>query len=172
MTDIQTALDPALVMGLAEKGMLSGLYARLKPNEIAIHAPRGQRSFAQIHANANRLAAVLRRAGLRPGDHLAMLCPNTPEFIEVLAATQRSGFRLTPINWHLSPPEVAYIVADCTAKAFIAHADFAAAAAEAVNDTVACRLAIGGEIEGFCPTPRPWPARAPLIPPSRSMAAP
>jgi long-chain acyl-CoA synthetase len=149
MTDIQTALDPAQVMALAEKGMLSGLYARLKPDEIAIHAPRGQRSFAQLHANANRLAAVLRRAGLKPGDHLAMLCPNTPEFIEVLAATQRSGFRLTPINWHLSPPEVAYIVGDCTAKAFIAHADFAAAAAEAVNDRVGCRLAIGGEIEGF-----------------------
>ncbi|MDR3511412.1 MAG: AMP-binding protein [Caulobacteraceae bacterium] len=151
MTDIQTALDPAHVVDLAEKGMLSCLYARLKPDRIAVHAPRGRRTFGQLHANANRLAAVLRAAGLKPGDHLALLCPNTPEFLEVLAATQRSGFRLTPINWHLSPPEVAYIVGDCTAKAFIAHADFAAAAVGSVTDRLVCKLAVGGAIDGFEP---------------------
>lgn len=149
MTDVRTAIDPALVMELAETGMLPSLYARLKPDAVSIHAPRGTRTFGQVHANANRLAAVLRRAGLKPGDHLALLCPNTPEFVETLAATQRSGFRVTPINWHLSPPEVAYIVADCTAKAFVAHADFATAALESVNDALVCKLAVGGEIEGF-----------------------
>ena len=149
MTDVAVELNPALVIETAAKGMMSGIYAELKPNMLAIQAPRGNRTFAELHANANRLSAALRRAGLKPGDHLAVLCPNTPEFIEIYAANLRSGFRITPINWHLSAPEVAYIVGDCQAKAFIAHADFAAAALASVNDRLQYKLSIGGEIEGF-----------------------
>ena len=149
MNDVLTALNPADVMALAEQGMLSSLYAKLKPDAVAVHAPRGTRTFGELHRNANRLSAALRRAGIGPGDHIALLCPNTPEFIEVLAANLRSGTRLTPINWHLSAPEAAYIVGDCQAKAFIAHADFPAAALASLNDRLVLKLAIGGEIEGF-----------------------
>jgi long-chain acyl-CoA synthetase len=149
MSDVAEDLSPALVVETAAKGMMSGLYAELKPNALAVQAPRGKRTFAELHANANRVAAALRRAGLTPGDHIALLCPNTPEFIEVYAANLRSGFRLTPINWHLSPAEVAYIVGDCQAKALFAHADFPAAALASLNDGLVLKVAIGGEIEGF-----------------------
>jgi len=149
MNEFLAAMDPAEVMALANQGMLPGLYARLKPDALAVQAPRGTRTFAELHAGANRLAAVLRRAGLKPGDHIALLCPNVPEFVEVLAANQRSGLRLTPINWHLSAAEAAYIVGDCQAKAFIAHADFTPAALASVNPNLRLKLAIGGEIEGF-----------------------
>jgi long-chain acyl-CoA synthetase len=144
-------VDVSLIVDLASKGMMSKLYVELKPDRIAIQAPRGTRTFRQLHANANRLAAALRRAGLEPGDHVALLCPNTPEFIEVLAANLRSGLRLTPVNWHLSPPEIAYIVGDCRAKAFIAHVDFAAGALASVNDGQQLKLSIGGPIAGFEP---------------------
>src|ERR1700748_3645137 len=108
MTDVVEELSPALVMDMSSKGMMSALYAELKPDALAIQAPRGDRTFAELHAHANRVAAALRRAGLKPGDHIATLCPNTPEFLEIYAANLRSGLRLTPINWHLSPAEVAY----------------------------------------------------------------
>jgi long-chain acyl-CoA synthetase len=149
MTDVAVELNPALVMEMSSKGMMSAIYAMLKPNALAIQAPRGRRTFAELHANANRLSAAFRAAGLKPDDHIALLCPNTPEFIEVYAANMRSGLRLTPLNWHLSPAEVAYIVSDCKAKALIAHADFATAALASVNDNLIYKLAIGGEIEGF-----------------------
>ena len=149
MSVMDIALDRDEVVALAHKGMLSSLYARIKPDALAIQAPRGKRTFKQLHENANRLAAALRRAGMQPGDHFAVICPNTPEFIEVVAANLRSGFRLTPINWHLSPPEAAYIVGDCKAKVLIAHADFAATALASVNDQLVLKLAIGGEIDGF-----------------------
>ena len=142
-------LDPANVAETAAKGMMSSLYARLKPGAIAVYGPRSKRTFAELNANANRLVAGLARAGVGAGDHIALICGNTVEFIEVLTAVYRSGLRLTPINWHLSPPEVAYIVGDCQAKALIASADFAASALASVNDNLRIKLAIGGEIEGF-----------------------
>ena len=149
MLAMDVDIDRDEVVDLAHKGMLSALYARIKPNATAIHAPRGNRTFKQLHENANRLAAALRRAGLKPGDHMALICPNTAEFVEVIAANLRSGFRLTPINWHLSAPEAAYIVNDCKAKALIVHADFPAAAKDSLNDNLLLKLAIGGEVEGF-----------------------
>ncbi len=141
--------DAGKIAELAAVGMLPSLYARLKPNAVAVYGAHSQRTFAELNGAANRLVAALARAGVTAGDHIALLCGNKPEFIEALAAAWRSGLRLTPINWHLSPPEVAYIVADCRAKALIADADFAAAATASLNDTLQCKLAIGGPIDGF-----------------------
>src|ERR1019366_3461045 len=147
MIETKELLDPARVAEMSAKGMMSSLYAQLKPDAVAVYGPRSQRTFAQLNSNANRLVAALARAGVGDGDHIALICGNTVEFVEVLAAVYRSGLRLTPINWHLSPPEVAYIVGDCQAKALIASADFAASALAAVNDNLKIKLAIGGESE-------------------------
>ncbi len=149
MTETIELPDAGKIAELAAVGMLPSLYARLKPDAVAIYGARSQRTFAELNGNANRIVAALARAGVTAGDHIALLCGNTPEFVEVLAAGWRSGLRLTPINWHLSPPEVAYIVSDCRAKALIAHADFAAAATASLNDNLKCKLAIGGPIDGF-----------------------
>lgn len=97
----------------------SGLFARLMPDRAALVTARGWRSFAQLHENANRLAHVLKARGFAPGDALALLCGNRAEFVEVFLAAMRSGLRLTPINTHLHPQEVQYIVHDCGARLLI-----------------------------------------------------
>jgi len=121
------------------------------PDAPAILSPSGSRSFAELDANANRLARGLRRRGLGAGDAVALLCGNRPEFAEVVFACQRAGLRLTPVNWHLTADEAAYIVADCEAKALIADAQLAVLAAAARAGAPGCRsgLAIGGPIERF-----------------------
>ena len=65
----------------------------------------------------------MRARGLQAGDSVALMCTNRPEFIEVLYAAQRIGLRFTPINWHLTGAEAAYIVENCEAKAFICSGD-------------------------------------------------
>src|SRR6185503_632458 len=83
---------------------------------------------------------------------VALMCGNRPEFAEVLYACQRAGLRYTPVNWHLTAEEAAYIVADCEAKALVSEASFAPiaiAAAAGAARPLALRLAIGGAIEGF-----------------------
>ncbi len=42
--------------------------------------------------------------------------------MEVWAACRRAGFRLTPINWHLTVEEMEYIVTDCEARALVVDA--------------------------------------------------
>lgn len=150
MPDFPFAFDPYEVERLRVTGMLPSLHARLQPERVSIYSRRGSRTFAEVDDNANRLVAALTAAGIRAGDHVALLAPNTPEFVEVYAGMLRSGLRLTPVNWHLKAEEVAYVVTDSDAKALIAHADFAAAAAMAgQSEALMARLAIGGSIDGF-----------------------
>ena len=93
--------------------MLSAQYAAAKPDPVAIHDRFGTTSFARLHADANRLANLFAARGLGPGDGVALICGNRAEFVIALLAAFRSGVRLTPVNWHLTAPEVAYIAQNC-----------------------------------------------------------
>ena len=79
-------------------------------------------SAGELHASANQVVHGLREIGLQPGDAVAMLLPNRVEVFELYLAVLQAGFYLVPINWHLVGPEIAYIVADCEAKAYVADA--------------------------------------------------
>ena len=126
-------------------------WAQVQPEVLAVQSQQGDRTFGELNASSNRLARALRARGLREGDAVAIVCSNRPEFAEVVHACLRAGLRYTPVNWHLTPDEVAYIVSDCQAKALFGDTRFAElmekAAALSPNATV--RLAIGGEIPGF-----------------------
>lgn len=104
---------------LSQRWAQSALYARLWPEGVAVVAPQGSRTHAQLHARANQLSRALLGFGLRPGDALALLCCNRAEFIEVFLAAMRCGLRLTPLNTHLTPEEVRYIVEDCGARVLV-----------------------------------------------------
>jgi long-chain acyl-CoA synthetase len=69
----------------------------------------------------------------------------------VYLAALQAGWYYVPINYRLSPPEIAYILRDADAKAFVAHERYgssAAAAADAAGMTAAARLSHGA-VEGF-----------------------
>jgi long-chain acyl-CoA synthetase len=131
--------------------MVLAVRAREAPDRIAIHSPQGSRSFAELNANANRLARALRRRGLGKGDAVALVSTNRPEFVETYKAAIRAGFRVTPVNWHLTGTEMSYIADNCEAKALIGEQRYSAALEQVAQSTpgLRARLAIGGAIPGF-----------------------
>lgn len=147
MTDV--AADPRLAA--AGRGMLLAWWAEQQPDAPAIISPFGNRTYQELNGEANRLARALRRRGVGPRSALALIAGNRPAFSEVVAATQRAGIRLTPVNWHLTGEEAGYVVDDCEATALVAdarHGDVARIAAQSAP-AATVRLAVGGEIEGF-----------------------
>jgi long-chain acyl-CoA synthetase len=141
----------------AANGMLIAWWAAQAPDRCALLTPQGDRSYSELNANINRLVRALRARGLSAGDSVALMCTNRPEFIEVLYAAQRGGFRLTPINWHLTGEEAAYIVENCEARAFFASAELGDKVTEAARAGGAnpdkggrlVRVSIGAMIPGF-----------------------
>jgi long-chain acyl-CoA synthetase len=139
-----------LLAAAAQNGMTTAVWAGLTPDRIAVYDPDGApHSFAKINARANQLVRLFRARGLNPGDALALVCSNRAEFVEVLAATLRCGMRITPVNWHLTTEEIAYIIGDCEAKAVIGDARVRGVADAAQNQRVVLKLAVGGAIAGF-----------------------
>jgi long-chain acyl-CoA synthetase len=156
MTDTASPKSPpaqtdARRLNALQTGMIYALWAELQADAPAILSARGNRTFAELNARTNQLARALRARGLRPGDAVALMCSNRPEFAEVLLAARRSGLRFTPINRHLTGAEAGYILDDCDAKAFVAEArtvESVSLAAKAAPRATT-RLAVGGEIPGF-----------------------
>jgi long-chain acyl-CoA synthetase len=135
----------------AAYGMTMAFVAAGAPERTAIIAPDGNCSFGELNARANQLVRALRANGLKAHSGVALICSNRAEFMQVHTACMRGGFRLTPVNWHLTGEEMAYIVRNSEAEAVIAEHRFAEAAVQATrnSDEVKVRLSVGGSIPGF-----------------------
>ncbi len=135
----------------APEGMEIAAVAASVPDRPAIVSQYGDMTFGELNAQVNQLAYCLREAGVKAGDAIALACGNRPEFIVVRFAAHRLGLRLTPVNWHLSPQEIAYVVDDCDAVALFMDTRITEAASIAKQACPGVRLAvaIGGEIEGY-----------------------
>ncbi|HEX9237119.1 MAG TPA: AMP-binding protein, partial [Actinomycetota bacterium] len=121
---------------------------------MALVEPDGtEHKSGELLAASNRLVHGLRARGFQQGDVVATLLPNGAPIIELYLAAAQAGWYLTPINYHLTAPEVAYIVQDCGAKAFVADeafAEVATAAAEEAAVSSSGRFAVGA-VDGFRP---------------------
>jgi long-chain acyl-CoA synthetase len=96
------------------------------PGWIAVIDPDGtEHTAGDLLGRANQLTHALTARGLKPGDGIAALLPNGAAPVEVYLAALQAGWYLTPINWHFTAPEAAYIAADCGARAFFVHERFA-----------------------------------------------
>ena len=98
-------------------------HARLQPHKIGARDSRRALSFAQWHERANRLANGLLALGLAKGDRVALLAYNCVEWMEIYAALARAGLVAVPINFRLTPPEIAYIATHSEARAFIVQGE-------------------------------------------------
>ncbi|MEU8120340.1 AMP-binding protein [Spirillospora sp. NPDC049024] len=108
--------------------------ARNDPDRPAVLAPGVPMSYGELHAEVNRLSNALTAIGLRPGDTLATVLGNRPEFLTVLLAAVQSGLYLVPVSRHLTAPEIGYILGDSGAKAVITESALAEAVAGAADE--------------------------------------
>ena len=128
--------------------MYPGTFALTAPDRPAIiMAESGETlTYAELDERSRRLANLWRAEGLVTGDHIAILLDNHIRYLEVVWAALRSGLYYTPVNWHLTEPEVAYIVQDCGARSVVTAAPFAD---RVTGLDVAIPLSIDGGIPGW-----------------------
>ncbi len=126
--------------------------ARTRPELTAVVDPGGREvSYQELAATADRYGRGLQSMGLAPGDCVVMMLPNGVDLLAVYFAAMQCGLYIVAVNWHLTGPEVAYIVRDSGAKAFVGHERFAGAAAEAGRELPTdARFAVG-TVPGFRP---------------------
>src|SRR5204863_1037232 len=105
------------------------------PGHLALVEADGRETSAgDLLAGGNQVARGLQAMGLQKGDVIAALLPNRREMVELVLGATQIGLYVTPINYHLTGPEVAYIVDNSEAEVFVTddrYADIARKALEA-----------------------------------------
>jgi long-chain acyl-CoA synthetase len=133
--------------------MYPGKYAAETPEKpAAVNAVTGEvLTYRRLNEDSIRLARYLRAVGLKRGDALAINLENRLEFFVATWAALRSGLYLVTVNQFLPAHDVAYIVADCGAKALITSERLSKVAGELLPLIDQCphRLIIGGALAGW-----------------------
>ncbi|GKQ39017.1 long-chain fatty acid--CoA ligase [Streptomyces sp. A012304] len=92
--------------------------AREAPDRDAVVLGGTRLTYAQIDAEANRVAAALSAHRIGPGDRVALSCPNLPYFAIVYYGILKAGATIVPLNVLLTEREIAYHLQDSGATAY------------------------------------------------------
>lgn len=105
--------------------------ARAVPDRIAITTRDESVSYEEFARQAGALARWLEESGFRPGDALAILLYNRPEYLVAFFACFATGIAPTPINYRYQAGEVAELLRDSDAKGLLFPSSLSAVATEA-----------------------------------------
>jgi len=78
-------------------------------------------SFSELETRVKGIAAALSAHGFDAGDRLALLLPNSPEYIELVYACSWLGVIVVPINTRLSLAEIDRVLADAAPHGLVRH---------------------------------------------------
>jgi long-chain acyl-CoA synthetase len=78
-------------------------------------------SFMALHERVRNIAAALTAKGFAAGDRLALLLPNSPEYIELVYACSWLGVTAVPINARLSATEIDRVLLDAKPRGLVRH---------------------------------------------------
>ena len=119
------------------------------PSPALILADGAVISYATLYRRSQRVAALLHDAGLRPGDGVALVLPNCPEFFEIAWGCQLSGLYYSAMNTHFTADEVRYVVDDSDAAAVFVDTSMTELG-QRIDAPI--RVAVGpGELPGWRP---------------------
>ena len=91
-------------------------HARINPENACLIFQDAPISYAEIQRQSEALAAGLLTRGINPGQRVATLCQNCPDFLTLLLACSRIGAVLCAVNYRLAPEEIQYILDDSDAQ--------------------------------------------------------
>ena len=95
--------------------------AEARPDHPVIRLGEQSLTFAEVDRAARGIATGLRARGIEPGDKVAILIPNLPEFTPTYFGILYAGGTVVPLNVLLTAPEVTYHLEDSDAVLLVAH---------------------------------------------------
>jgi long-chain acyl-CoA synthetase len=109
------------------------------PERPALVAGESIRTWSALDARVDRVAAAVTAAGIRPGDRVAILMGNRPEYFELYFACARMGAIAVPLNFKLTPREASQILGHAEPALLVVdgvHAPLAAGTLQALGQSL------------------------------------
>lgn len=132
------------------------------PDKLALVDGERRYTYRELVLRMARLAnAAFGELGLRHGDHVAIVGPNSSEFLETLAGLSEAGIACATLSHRLSAAELGDICTDACAKVLFAHESCRAQVERAQLPLVRRVVWFGDDYERLIAAATPdWPSRA------------
>ncbi|PPJ19100.1 long-chain fatty acid--CoA ligase [Nocardia nova] len=113
--------------------------ARRRPGHVALIEGERRLTFAELWRAAREQAGALIERGIRPGDRVALMCPNTADFPRAYYAILAAGATVVPVHLLLTADEAEFVLRDSGATLLICHPQVESVGAEAARRVgIAC----------------------------------
>jgi len=109
-------------------GTLLAASCEAHPDRVALRHDARTLRYRELDRAVRGVATALRERGIAPGERVALMIPNVPEFTLAYFGALYAGASVVPLNVLLSAPEVHYHLEDSGAKLLVAHPLFGAPA--------------------------------------------
>src|SRR3546814_15393097 len=91
-------------------------HALQTPEKIAIVYGDLRITYHEFNDRILATAGMMTDAGIKAGDVIALVMKNSPAFLDIAFATSHIGAIFVPINFHLTPDEIRYVLTDAGAR--------------------------------------------------------
>jgi len=125
-------------------------HALMQPTATALRFLGRTMTWEELHRRVSALADALSRRGVGFGDRVMILMLNRTEFVEAVLAANMLGAIAVPLNFRLTPSEIALLVEDCEARVVITESVLApvAAGVRDIQPRLETVVIAGGPAEG------------------------
>ena len=115
------------------------------PDKTAVIDGAARRTYPEFLERVERLAAALQARGVREGERVAVLAPNTSMVLEATYAIPRAGGVLCALNTRLAPDEIDYILGHCGASLLLYDHELEPLVSRLASSVPRIRVAAQGE---------------------------
>ncbi len=96
-------------------------FAHRAPESVAIQVQGQIVKYGELHQRALRFAAWLQKTGVMPGERVALLLPNSVEYVACYLGILRAGASVVALNPDSTADELEYILRDCRPVTLVIH---------------------------------------------------
>ena len=107
--------------------------AEVYPQRLAVVHGELRRNWAEVFDRCRRLASALLKAGVRPGDTVAVMLPNTPPMVEAHFGIPAAGAVINALNTRLDAQTLAFMLDHGEASVVLVDPEFTAVMAKALT---------------------------------------
>src|SRR2546421_7001875 len=97
---------------------------KLYPGREAVVDGELRLTYEQFFTRCDRWSAALQALGVKQGDRVAYIAPNTHAQLESFYAVPQIGAVLVPVNYRLTADDFVYLINHSGSKILCAHSDY------------------------------------------------
>jgi acyl-CoA synthetase (AMP-forming)/AMP-acid ligase II len=130
---------------------IARVHGRDRGDRVAVSFEGRDLTYAELDRRSDRVAGMLQKLGVKPGDRVAWLGRPSEAWYEIFFGVAKARACFAPINSRLAVPEIAFILQDSAADVFFVSPEFFAAAEAVLNqvDREVLAIGVGGAAPAF-----------------------